>query len=155
MKKEVVETAADLKELAVQIQQMEKEGVHKKSIFSSEKRHYNTLLKQLKVGVAVIDDEYQLINIQNMLDGKSTAPKEQLTDSSLIKWENRDNKNVLRIARELIFVAYNALGLFIKLPILGEISGKRAQFSRLSTKKITNLVLGLGLLCTMSINGYI
>ena len=71
MKKEVVETAADLKELAVQIQQMEKEGVHKKSIFSSEKRHYNTLLKQLKVGVAVIDDEYQLINIQNMLDRKS------------------------------------------------------------------------------------
>ena len=45
---------------------------------------------------------------QNMLDGKSTAPKEQLTDSSLIKWENRDNKNVLRIARELIFVAYNS-----------------------------------------------
>ena len=71
MKKEVVETAADLKELGVQIQQMEKDGVHKKSIFSSEKRHYNTLLNQLKVGVSVIDDEYQLINIQNMLDGKS------------------------------------------------------------------------------------
>ena len=73
MKKEVVETAADLKELGFQIQQMEKDGVHKKSIFSSEKRHYNTLLNQLKVGVSVIDDEYQLINIQNMLQEVSIS----------------------------------------------------------------------------------
>ena len=71
MKKEVVETAVDLKDLAAQIQKMEKEGVHKKTLFSSDKRHYNTLLKQLKVGVAVLDEEYQIINIQNVLDGKS------------------------------------------------------------------------------------
>lgn len=45
---------------------------------------------------------------KNIQEGETTAPKEQLTDSSLIKWENRDNPNVLRIARELIFVAYNS-----------------------------------------------
>ena len=50
---------------------MGKEGIHKKSIFSSDKRHYNRLLKDLKVGVTVLDDEYQIINFQNMLDGKS------------------------------------------------------------------------------------
>ena len=71
MKKEIVETAADLKDLGIQIQKMEKDGIHKKSIFSSDKRHYNQLLNQLKVGVAVIDEEYELVNIQNMIDGKS------------------------------------------------------------------------------------
>lgn len=71
MKKEVVETAVELRELGVKIQKMEKEGIHKKSIFSSDKRHYNHLLKDLKVGVTVLDDEYQIINFQNMLDGKS------------------------------------------------------------------------------------
>ena len=45
---------------------------------------------------------------KNIQEGKSTTPKEQLTDSSLIKWENRDNPKVLRIARELIYVAYNS-----------------------------------------------
>lgn len=44
----------------------------------------------------------------NMLAGKTTAPKDQLTEGSLIKWENKNNPSVLRIARELIWVAYNA-----------------------------------------------
>lgn len=45
---------------------------------------------------------------KNMISGKSTPPKDQLTDGSLIKWENRNNPKVLSIARELIWVAYNA-----------------------------------------------
>ena len=45
---------------------------------------------------------------KNMMSGKSTPPKDQLTDGSLIKWENRNNPKVLSIARELIWVAYNA-----------------------------------------------
>ena len=45
---------------------------------------------------------------QNMKDGKSTPPKEQLSDGSLIKWENKNNKKILRMARELIYVAYHA-----------------------------------------------
>ena len=44
----------------------------------------------------------------NMLAGKPTTPKEQLDDRSLIKWENKNNPQILRIARELIFVAYQS-----------------------------------------------
>ena len=44
----------------------------------------------------------------NMLAGKTTSPKEQLDDWSLIKWENKNNPQILRIARELIFVAYQS-----------------------------------------------
>ena len=45
---------------------------------------------------------------ENMKAGKSTPPKEQLDDWSLIKWENKNNPKILRIARELIFVAYQS-----------------------------------------------
>ncbi len=45
---------------------------------------------------------------QNMIAGKSTSPKEQLDDWSLIKWENKNNPKILRLARELIYVAYQS-----------------------------------------------
>ena len=45
---------------------------------------------------------------KNMIAGKSTPPKDQLSDYSLIKWENKNNPAILRIARELIFVAYQS-----------------------------------------------
>ncbi len=45
---------------------------------------------------------------ENMKKGKSTSPKEQLSDGSLIKWENRNNATILKIARELIWIAYNS-----------------------------------------------
>ena len=44
----------------------------------------------------------------NMIAGKATPPKEQLDDWSLIKWENKNNPKILRLARELIFVAYQS-----------------------------------------------
>ena len=44
----------------------------------------------------------------NMIAGKSTPPKDQLDDWSLIKWENKNNPQILRIARGLIFVAYQS-----------------------------------------------
>ena len=44
----------------------------------------------------------------NMLAGKATSPKEQLDDWSLVKWENKNNPQILRLARELIFVAYQS-----------------------------------------------
>lgn len=49
---------------------------------------------------------------KNMLSGKSTSPKEQLSDGSLIKWENKNNPRILRIARELIWVAYNSMAFY-------------------------------------------
>ena len=45
---------------------------------------------------------------ENMKAGKTTSPKEQLDDWSLIKWENKNNPKILRTARELIFVAYQS-----------------------------------------------
>lgn len=45
---------------------------------------------------------------KNMLRGESTAPKEQLSDYSLIKWESKDNPEVINLARKLIWIAYNA-----------------------------------------------
>lgn len=45
---------------------------------------------------------------KNMLQGRSTSPKEQLSDYSLIKWESKDKREVVDLARKLIWVAYNA-----------------------------------------------
>ena len=45
---------------------------------------------------------------ENMRKGISTSPKDQLTNGSLIKWENKNNAKILRMARELIWIAYNS-----------------------------------------------
>lgn len=45
---------------------------------------------------------------KNMISGKDTPSKDQLSDYSLIKWENKNNEDILRIARELIFVSYQS-----------------------------------------------
>ncbi len=45
---------------------------------------------------------------ENLKKGKKTAPADQLTPGSLIKWENHDNKEVLKKAQKLIWVAYNS-----------------------------------------------
>lgn len=52
--------------------------------------------------------KYSNVCQKNMYDGKPTAQKELLDDYSLIKWENKDNPQILRLARELIFVAYQS-----------------------------------------------
>lgn len=44
----------------------------------------------------------------DMRAGRACSPKDQLTEGSLIKWENKNNERILCIARELIWVAYNA-----------------------------------------------
>ena len=71
MKKEIVITAADLKDLGMQLKQLEAKGHHNKNMFSKEKRHYNQLLKELKVGVAVIDEQFQIINMQSLANQTS------------------------------------------------------------------------------------
>lgn len=44
---------------------------------------------------------------QNMLAGKSTPSKDQIQEGCLIKWESKNDPVVLRLARLLIWVAYN------------------------------------------------
>ena len=71
MKKEIVVTAADLKDLGMQLKKLEELGHHKRNIFSKDRRHYNDLLKQLKVGVSVLDDQFQVVNLQDMANQTS------------------------------------------------------------------------------------
>ena len=44
----------------------------------------------------------------NMKAEKNTSPANQLSNGSLIKWENKNNQEILRIARLLIWVSYNS-----------------------------------------------
>ena len=59
---------------------------------------------RLMAFIAQFSDKCQ----ENMLKGRATPPKEQLSEYSLIKWESKDNPKILAIARKLIWVAYNA-----------------------------------------------
>lgn len=64
----------------------------------------DNLRNRLMMFIGKFSDDCQ----KNMKAGKSTSPKDQLAAGSLIKWENKNNKEVLRRAHELIYVAYNA-----------------------------------------------
>ena len=73
MKKEVVITAADLKDLGMELKKLEEKGDNKKNFFSKERRYYNYLLKKLKVGVSVTSDQFEVIKIQNVTNETSAA----------------------------------------------------------------------------------
>ena len=45
---------------------------------------------------------------KNMLAGKTTPSKDQVQEGCLIKWESKNDPTVLRLARWLIWVAYNS-----------------------------------------------
>lgn len=45
---------------------------------------------------------------KNMLAGKTTPSKDQVQEGCLIKWESKNEPTVLRLARLLIWVAYNS-----------------------------------------------
>ena len=64
----------------------------------------DNLRNRLMMFIGKFSDECQ----KNMISGKKTEPKDQLDKGSLIKWENKNNPQILRMARELIWVAYNA-----------------------------------------------
>ena len=63
-----------------------------------------TLRNRLMMFIGKFSDKCQ----KDMIAGKSTTPKDQLAEGSLIKWENKNNPKILGIARVLIWVAYNA-----------------------------------------------
>lgn len=48
--------------------------------------------------------------IQHERSGKATPAKDQLSDASLIKWDNKNNDEILNKARKLIWVAHNSGG---------------------------------------------
>ena len=64
----------------------------------------DNLRNRLMMFIGKFSDKCQ----KNMLDGKNTPSKEQIQDGCLIKWESKNDPTVLRLARLLIWVAYNA-----------------------------------------------
>lgn len=63
----------------------------------------DTRRNRLLMLIGKFSDEY----VQNERWGKKTSPKKTLSDYSLIKWETRENEEVLNIARKLIWVAHD------------------------------------------------
>lgn len=51
--------------------------------------------------------KYSDVYCKNEKIGESTPAKDLLSDNSLIKWDNKNNENIINKARKLIWVAYN------------------------------------------------
>lgn len=64
----------------------------------------DNLRNRLMMFIGKFSDKY----IQNEKLGKTTNAKEQLSDASLIKWDNKNDENIIAKARKLIWVAHNA-----------------------------------------------
>lgn len=63
----------------------------------------DNLRNRLLMFIGKFSDTY----IDNEKRGKLTASKELLSDGSLIKWENKNNPEIIGKARKLIFIAHN------------------------------------------------
>ena len=63
----------------------------------------DNLRNRLLMFVGKFTDDCQ----RSLIAGKSTAPADQITRSSLIKYEARNDDQTINLARKLIFVAYN------------------------------------------------
>ena len=64
----------------------------------------DNLLNRLMMFIGKFSDKY----IQNEKLGKPTNAKDQLSDVSLIKWENKNDEIIIGKARKLIWTAHNA-----------------------------------------------
>ncbi len=64
----------------------------------------DNLRNRLLMFIGKFSDEY----IKNEKQGKSTAAGKQLSDASLVKWDNKNNEAIIGKARKLIWVAHNA-----------------------------------------------
>jgi adenine-specific DNA methylase len=67
----------------------------------------DNLRNRLLMFIGKFSDTY----IDNEKRGKLTASKDQLSDGSLIKWENKNNPEIIGKARKLIFIAHNLSNL--------------------------------------------
>ncbi len=67
-------------------------------------RMEDTLRNRLLMFIGKFSEKYILAARQ----GKTAAAKDMLSDASLIKWDNKNNNNIIGKARKLIWVAHNA-----------------------------------------------
>lgn len=64
----------------------------------------DNLRSRLMMFIGKFSDKF----IQDQKTGKTTGAKDQLSDASLIKWDNKNNEEIIGKARKLIWVAHNA-----------------------------------------------
>lgn len=64
----------------------------------------DNLRNRLLMFIGKFSDKYSA----NEKIGKKTDAKDQLSDFSLIKWDNKNNEEIINKARKLIWVAYNS-----------------------------------------------
>jgi putative DNA methylase len=84
----------------------------------------DNLRNRLLMFIGRFSDEY----VKNEKEGKKTASKKQLSEGSLIKWENKNNPKIIGIARKLIFIAHNTSENSAEgFSPLGEMSEERGQ----------------------------
>jgi putative DNA methylase len=77
----------------------------------------DNLRNRLLMFIGKFSDEY----VANEKSGKATPSKKQLSEGSLIKWENKNNPKIIGIARKLIFIAHNTMEARISSPESGEV----------------------------------
>jgi len=84
----------------------------------------DNLRNRLLMFIGKFSDEY----VANEKSGKITPSKKQLSDGSLIKWENKNKPEIINIARKLIFIAHNTSENSAEgFSPLGEMSEERGQ----------------------------
>ena len=77
---------------------------HKIPYTTIEDEMPDNLRNRLLMFIGKFSDTY----VSNAKAGKQTPAKDYLTHASLIKWDNKNNEDLLNIARKLIWVAYHA-----------------------------------------------
>lgn len=69
---------------------------------------YDPMPDNLRNRLLMFIGEFSPACQKNMLAGKTTPSKDQVQEGCLIKWESKNDPTVLRLARLLIWVAYNS-----------------------------------------------
>ena len=69
---------------------------------------YDPMQENLRTRLLMFIGKFSHQCQRDMLSGKSTPSKDQIQEGCLIKWESKNDPVVLRLARLLIWVAYNA-----------------------------------------------
>jgi adenine-specific DNA methylase len=64
----------------------------------------DNLRNRLLMFIGKFSERYEL----NEKQGRKTDAKDQISDSSLIKWDNKNNEEIINKGRKLIWVAYNS-----------------------------------------------
>jgi len=69
---------------------------------------YDPMEDNLRTRLLMFIGRFSDLFCKNEKQGKNTEAKDLLSDGSLIKWDNKNNPEIIQLARKLIWVSYNA-----------------------------------------------